>query len=122
MKLPAHSWLLLPLVALLALPALAEMPSQPTRTIAGYVSKVGPGGQWFMLDCAGSRKHPRVKVTLDKSTRWTGPRELIHPARVGNLLRVTASGKPPEYKAVEINVLDPNMVPQESNLINGSHR
>ncbi len=118
-------WCLPAALALLALTGCRQPPEQisqaaaaapkPTgpKTFGGPVLEVNTKENWFVMRGGGSQRYARVKILLDKKTKWTGlPVENRMP-KVNQVVRVqTAAPKGDDFPAVTVHVHDPNERPQ----------
>jgi hypothetical protein len=66
----------------------------------------------FIMNGGASRKYARVRINLDKKTRWAGVPLQGRPLRVGEPVQVT--GVPADggaFRALIVDVQDPNARP-----------
>ena len=90
--------------------ALGAVPSAgataPEKMFLGRVLEVDPANKWFRMQGGGSKKYPRVKMVVEKSTRWLG--QVPRPARVRTGDFVRARGpllNGDTFRAVSVELL-----------------
>jgi hypothetical protein len=102
--------LLLGLLLSLACPA--DSPAQGARkTFGGAVLEVHPAQRWFLMTGGASKKYPRVHITYDAKTRWTGVPLRGRALKVGERVQVIATPKGEVFRAQIVEVQDPNPRP-----------
>jgi len=83
-----------------------------SKVFGGKVLRINPKAKSFTLNVPASRKYPQVTVTVDGKTTWSGIVSRFQALKVGQVLTVNCTPvKDTTFKAVSVNVPDPNMKP-----------
>jgi len=86
------------------------------RTFGGKVLEVHAPDGWFLMQGGASKKHPRVKILLDKKTAWSGVPLKGKPLQVGQPVQVLAVPVRDEtFRALSVEVIDPSAKPGGNN-------
>lgn len=100
---------LIALVALgcgVALSAVEGSAQTVRKTFGGAVVEAHPEQHWFLMTGGASKKYPRVRISYDGKTRWTGVPLRGRALKIGERVQVIASLQGEVFRAQTVEVLD----------------
>jgi len=85
---------------------------QASKTFGGKVLEANGAGGWFIMQGGASKRYARVKILLDKRTKWTGVPRKEKTVRPGDNVRVVATSTPEgAFRATSLDLQDPQARP-----------